>query len=178
MLAERMCTAGCVVTLVHLLVLMQDAICAKSRYSVPACSILSALQLSSSLAVQSGHACMRDSAPFTCTSSCRDSTPTATAVTHRDPAGMESFRKELEWLDVFSSAVSCKPVNDLALWLYIYREEGWGCGAGMMGLIAVLSNLPVSPCNISFAFTVANCYTGGFCCADVLVASRQHRMAA
>lgn len=84
---------------------------------------------------------------------------------------MESFRTELDWLDVFSGAVSRTALNDLALWLYIYREEGWGCGAVMMGIMAVLSNLPVSQSNISFAFTVGNCYTAGVCCADVLVVS-------
>ncbi|KAL3162282.1 hypothetical protein ABBQ32_009973 [Trebouxia sp. C0010 RCD-2024] len=122
---------GCVVTLLHLLVLMQDVIYARSR----------------------------------------DSAPTATAVTNTHPAGMESFRTELDWLDVFSGAVSRTALNDLALWLYIYREEGWGCGAVMMGIMAVLSNLPVSQSNISFAFTVGNCYTAGVCCADVLVVS-------
>ena len=81
------------------------------------------------------------------------------------------YRTELDWFDVLSSAVSCKALNDLALWLYIYLEEGWGCEVVMMGIIAALSNLPGSPSNISFAFTAANYYTGGVCCPRMLVDS-------
>lgn len=40
-----------------------------------------------------------------------------------------------------------------------------------MGLIAAVSNLSESQCNISFAFSAANYYTGGVCCAGVLVAA-------
>ena len=81
------------------------------------------------------------------------------------------YRTELDWFDVLSSAVSCKALNDLALWLYIYREEGWGSGVVMMRIIAALSNLPGSPSNISFAFTAADYYTGGVCCPLKLVGS-------
>ena len=64
---------------------------------------------------------------------------------------------------VLSTAVNCKAINDLALWLYIYRDEGFGHGAIVMGIIAAVSNLPESQWNMSFAYTAGNYYTGGQC---------------
>lgn len=64
---------------------------------------------------------------------------------------------------------NCKPIKDLALWLYIYRGEGWGDGAVVMGVIAAVSNLPGSRWNVSFSYAAANYYIGDLCCSTALV---------
>ena len=61
---------------------------------------------------------------------------------------------------LLGAADNYKAVNDLALWLYIYHDEGWGDGAIVMGIIAAVSNLPGSRWNISFAYAAADYYTG------------------
>lgn len=86
---------------------------------------------------------------------------------------MKRWQVCLHW-PALNSAINCKALNDLALWLYIYREEGWGDGAAVMGLIAAVSNLPGSQWNTSFAFTSANYYIGGVFRVIMLVASVQH----
>ncbi len=57
-----------------------------------------------------------------------------------------------------------KPTNDLALWLYIYRDEGLTVPAIVMGLLAVATNLPRSRIGdrlrVSFAYNAANHYIG------------------
>ena len=44
--------------------------------------------------------------------------------------------------------------------MYIYRSEGWGDGPVVMGLIAVLSNLPGTSWHKSYAYNAANYYIG------------------
>ena len=61
---------------------------------------------------------------------------------------------------LIGAATHCKAINDLALWLYIYRDEGWGDGVLVRGIIAAVCNLPETRWNISFAYAAANYYTG------------------
>ena len=110
---------------------------------------------------------------------CRDSTPPATVKTDRISVTTKVFlQATLPSLYVVDGAVNCKALNDLALWLYIYRGEGWGSGVVMMGIIAALSNLPGSSSNISYAFSAANYYTGGVDGFAALVGSMWHQTAA
>lgn len=70
---------------------------------------------------------------------------------------------------LLGTALECKAISDIALWLYIYRNEGWSDAVVVMGIIAAVSNLPGSCWNISFAYAAANYYIGDLCCSIALV---------
>ena len=57
-----------------------------------------------------------------------------------------------------------KRVNDLTLWLYIYKDEGLSVPVIIMGLIATATNLPPSRIGrrlgVSFAYNAASHYIG------------------
>lgn len=57
-------------------------------------------------------------------------------------------------------AASHKAVNDLALWLYIYHEEGLTVKSEILLLIAIVTNLPHARLRKSFAYNSANYFIG------------------
>ncbi|KAL0047030.1 hypothetical protein WJX82_004537 [Trebouxia sp. C0006] len=57
-------------------------------------------------------------------------------------------------------ATNHKATNDLALWLYIYRDEGLTATSEALLFLAILSNLPVIRVSRSFAYNAANDYIG------------------
>lgn len=57
-------------------------------------------------------------------------------------------------------AANHKATNDLALWLYIYRDEGFNATSHALLILAILSNLPAIRLNRSFAYNAANDYIG------------------
>ena len=57
-------------------------------------------------------------------------------------------------------ATNHKATNDLALWLYIYRDEGLTATSEALLFLAILSNLPVIRVNRSFTYNAANDYIG------------------
>ncbi len=57
-------------------------------------------------------------------------------------------------------AANHKATNDLALWLYIYRDEGFNATSHALLILAILSNLPATRLNRSFAYNAANDYIG------------------
>lgn len=56
--------------------------------------------------------------------------------------------------------VNHKATNDLALWLYIYHDEGLTATSEMLLSLAILSNFPGIKWNRSFAYNAANDYIG------------------
>ena len=57
-------------------------------------------------------------------------------------------------------AVNHKATNDLALWLYIYHDERLTATSYTLYVLAILSNLPATNWNRSFAYNAANNYIG------------------
>ncbi len=57
-------------------------------------------------------------------------------------------------------AAKQKATNDLALWLYIYHDEGLTATSQALLILAILSNLPATKWNRSFAYNAANDYIG------------------
>ncbi len=60
------------------------------------------------------------------------------------------------------SAFNHKPINDLAMWMYIYHDEGCAFkgAADFMGMIAFISNLSYPGLRRSFAYNAGNYYIG------------------
>ena len=57
-------------------------------------------------------------------------------------------------------AASHKATNDLAMWLYIYHDEGLTATSEALLSLAILSNFPGTTWNRSFAYNAANDYIG------------------
>ncbi len=57
-------------------------------------------------------------------------------------------------------AANQKATNDLALWLYIYHDEGLTATSMVLLILAILSNLPGTKWHRSFAYNAANYYIG------------------
>lgn len=68
------------------------------------------------------------------------------------------------WCRDLLDVVKAKSVNDLTLWLYIYKDEGLTVPVIIMGLIAIATNLPRScighRLGVSFAYNAAKHYIG------------------
>ncbi len=57
-------------------------------------------------------------------------------------------------------AANHKVTNDLALWMYIYHDEGLTATSEELLALAVMSNFPGTYWNRSFAYNAANDYIG------------------
>lgn len=75
-----------------------------------------------------------------------------------------SYLGLLCWCRDFLDVMKAKRVNDLTLWLYIYKDEGLTAPVIIMALIAMATNLPEScigcRLGVSFAYNDANHYIG------------------
>ena len=65
-----------------------------------------------------------------------------------------------------ATILNTKASNDLALWLYIYNDDGMTVPVMIMGLMAVATNVPLIAVRrrlrVSFAYNAANYYIGTF----------------
>lgn len=61
-------------------------------------------------------------------------------------------------------AANHKATNDLALWLYIYCDEGLTATSEALLILAILSNLQGTKWHRSFAYNAANYYIGEASC--------------
>ena len=79
----------------------------------------------------------------------------------------QSYLGVLCWCRDFLHVMKQKRVNDLMLWLYIYKDEGLTVPVIIMGVIATAANVPhwAAPrigrrLGVSFAYNAANHYIG------------------
>lgn len=68
------------------------------------------------------------------------------------------------WLSEAFGEMKDKAINDLALWLYVLKDEGLTVPTIIMGLVALATNLPRSRIGerlrVSFAYNAANHFIG------------------
>ena len=64
----------------------------------------------------------------------------------------------------YSGMLDNKPINDLALWLYVYKDEGLTVPVAVMAMVAVATNLPKTwfggRLRVGLAYNFSNHYIG------------------